>query len=495
MKKLISLLLFVITVISAQPTIPTGFSHSVALDGSIIVLSWDDNTDEDGYILRHNWIVDDPEGPQPQPGIFWLDSNTTEFEYNLARQGEKYSFQLSAYNEDGKSDYTSLIVVSTPRVKVIQSGESMTVTWDNIIGAQMYEVSIDVITKRNTIGPVTYQTTDNYLFSAVNCGYSYRVFVSAIGENLPQTLLNEEPVIIFIDCDSDQNPPLDPTNLKVVYTQKGALLRWNDNSDNEEGFWINKVVERHGAPSMRGWIHVSASQEQYLDEDVVYGSTYSYSISAYNESGWSYPSRYTYRHALPGVKVSLDLYDSNNIRIVWIDTIDYVKKEYYLLYWSPEDEDEFFNVDSINIDAEAVNFPSGFCGRNYFYVTTIFSVNGKQYESLSSDTVWTTITDPGICGTTDVDDEEVIHQFQLHQNYPNPFNPSTKISYSIPSAGHVSLKVYDILGSEVVTLLDTHQDSGKHQTMFDASFLPSGIYFYILETQAYKQTKKMILVK
>gem|GEM_PF-6141133 len=481
--------------ISAQPTTPTGLSHSVALDGSSILLSWDDNADEDGYILRHTWIVDDPEGPNPQPGVFYLDSNITEFEYSLAKEGEKYSFQLSAYNGDGESDYASLVVVSTPRVEVTQSGESMTVTWDKIIGAQMYEVSIGVVTKRNTTGPSIYHTTDNYLFSAANCGYPYRVFVSVIGEDFPQSFINKEPVWIFIDCDIDQDPPLAPTNLKVMYTQKGALLRWDDNSDNEEGFWINKVVQRSGAPSTRGWIHVSASKEEYLDEDVLYGSMYSYTISAYNEGGWSYPSRYMYQHALPGVEViSLDLYDSNNIRIVWIDTIDYIKKEYYLLYWSPEDEDGFFNVDSVSINAEAVNFPSGFCGKNSFYMTSVFSINGKQYESLPSDTVWITITDPSICGITNVD-EETPYTFTLHQNYPNPFNPSTSINYNIPSAGHVTLKVYDVLGSKIETLVDDFQEIGNHVVQFDGSSLPSSIYFYTLETQAYRETKKMILVK
>ncbi|MCL5029555.1 MAG: T9SS type A sorting domain-containing protein [Bacteroidetes bacterium] len=85
--------------------------------------------------------------------------------------------------------------------------------------------------------------------------------------------------------------------------------------------------------------------------------------------------------------------------------------------------------------------------------------------------------------------------FRLNQNYPNPFNPSTQISYQLPTDNFVSLIVYDILGREVKTLVEQNQKAGFHILNFNASDLPSGIYFYRLAAGNFIDTKKMILIK
>jgi hypothetical protein len=93
-------------------------------------------------------------------------------------------------------------------------------------------------------------------------------------------------------------------------------------------------------------------------------------------------------------------------------------------------------------------------------------------------------------------------KIELKQNYPNPFNPSTVISYQIPASLNpskggtlVTLKVYDILGSEVALLVNEEQPAGKYQVEFDASELSSGIYFYQLTAGEFIQTKKMVLIR
>jgi hypothetical protein len=85
--------------------------------------------------------------------------------------------------------------------------------------------------------------------------------------------------------------------------------------------------------------------------------------------------------------------------------------------------------------------------------------------------------------------------YSLTQNYPNPFNPSTKISWQSPVSGHQTLKVYDVLGNEVVTLVDEYKEAGKFEATFDASQLSSGVYFYKLQAGNFVETKKMILLK
>ena len=86
-------------------------------------------------------------------------------------------------------------------------------------------------------------------------------------------------------------------------------------------------------------------------------------------------------------------------------------------------------------------------------------------------------------------------QYALNQNFPNPFNPSTTIRYSLPTAGKVMMKVYNILGQDVATLVNTQQPAGTYDVTFDASRLATGVYFYRITSGSFVQVKKMLLLK
>jgi hypothetical protein len=85
--------------------------------------------------------------------------------------------------------------------------------------------------------------------------------------------------------------------------------------------------------------------------------------------------------------------------------------------------------------------------------------------------------------------------FSLHQNYPNPFNPTTKIKYSIPQLSNVIIKVFDILGNEIETLVNEEKQAGTYELTWDAENLVSGVYFYQLQTDSFVETRKMVLMK
>ena len=85
--------------------------------------------------------------------------------------------------------------------------------------------------------------------------------------------------------------------------------------------------------------------------------------------------------------------------------------------------------------------------------------------------------------------------FNLSQNYPNPFNPSTKIKFTIPEEGFVSIKIYSVLGDEVKTLVNEQKRPGTFEVTFDADQIPSGIYFYKFQTNSFTDTKKMVFLK
>jgi len=141
---------------------------------------------------------------------------------------------------------------------------------------------------------------------------------------------------------------------------------------------------------------------------------------------------------------------------------------------------------SWSIQATPLNNPQG--GNAIFSIYFVDVQNG-----------WLTADGGKICrytGTTDIsDDINSINKFELQQNYPNPFNPSTKISWQSPVSGHQTLKVYDVLGNEVASLINEYKPAGNYQINFDASNLSSGIYFYQLKTGSFIQTRKMTLIK
>jgi hypothetical protein len=91
--------------------------------------------------------------------------------------------------------------------------------------------------------------------------------------------------------------------------------------------------------------------------------------------------------------------------------------------------------------------------------------------------------------------DEIPTHYSLSQNYPNPFNPSTKIEYALPEDSHVRLSIHNSMGQEVLQLTNGTQPAGKYIVDFNARNLPSGVYFYRLQTGNFITTKKMMLVK
>ena len=100
---------------------------------------------------------------------------------------------------------------------------------------------------------------------------------------------------------------------------------------------------------------------------------------------------------------------------------------------------------------------------------------------------------------TDIEDDNLQtsnpSKFTLDQNYPNPFNPNTIINYALPENVNVELRVYDILGSEIATLVNEEKPAGNYEVEFDGSKLSSGIYFYRLQAGSFVETKKMVLLR
>jgi hypothetical protein len=126
--------------------------------------------------------------------------------------------------------------------------------------------------------------------------------------------------------------------------------------------------------------------------------------------------------------------------------------------------------------------------RKLYYKITAMDIN--QHESLFSNVVWRF----GRLGKT-TSQNISNSEYELFDNYPNPFNPSTKITYSIKEEGLVTLKVYDVLGKEIATLVNENKPAGNYEAEFNASQLPSGMYIYKIQSGQFSDVKKMLLTK
>ena len=105
------------------------------------------------------------------------------------------------------------------------------------------------------------------------------------------------------------------------------------------------------------------------------------------------------------------------------------------------------------------------------------------------------IASEGKTATGVADNTKMPTEFSLSQNYPNPFNPTTTIEFNVPVAGNYSLKIYNVLGQEVSSLINNQLSAGVHRVTFDAGRLASGMYIYRFAGQNVNLTKKMMLMK
>ncbi len=145
------------------------------------------------------------------------------------------------------------------------------------------------------------------------------------------------------------------------------------------------------------------------------------------------------------------------------------------------------------VNHSAVNY--GFIIKDYSDASDGLDFSSRENGTTSKRPKLTVTYSTGPVETA-VGSSDLPGEFHLKQNYPNPFNPTTTISYSLPKSDFVTLKIYDLLGKEVLALVNEFQEAGTHSIDFDASKLSSGAYLYPLRSgEEFVETKKMLLIK
>jgi len=224
----------------------------------------------------------------------------------------------------------------------------------------------------------------------------------------------------------------------------------------------------------------------------------------YNTTPYSYLVTDTWKSQLPTFTDSKDLFTIQlaNLKTFALSTVDSTSGYNYVLpIWRliNTGSDDFLKSDwPIPVDLSysdatlltgATNgFPVG--DLNWFPAqkTAWLAQKDAEYAYIQS------YLDQGLSGIKEIGDN-VTSKFSLDQNYPNPFNPSTIINFTIPKSGHVTLKIYNMLGQEVATLLDGFKSPQTYNLKFEGTGLASGVYFYRLTAPGFNQVKKMVLTK
>lgn len=229
-------------------------------------------------------------------------------------------------------------------------------------------------------------------------------------------------------------------------------------------------------------------------------TTYYYYVYVQQNDGqrvWTAPIWVTVNGYLPvtfGSITAFKLENSNNVRIEWTTISEINNLGFYVQRKGD------YDIDYITLNQDIIpGANTSLQTHNYYYVDTTISSSGNYYyrikqvdhnalESFSNAIYFN-------FNPTAVRDFVNILKFELEQNYPNPFNPVTKINFSIPKESYVFLAVYDVYGRQVKLIYEGYKNPGKYTYEFDASELPSGVYYCKLSSKEQQLVKKMILLR
>jgi hypothetical protein len=297
--------------------------------------------------------------------------------------------------------------------------------------------------------------------------------------------------LILIDDCMECFPPPAPSNLLSFhyYNPRRVLIYWQDNSWNEEGF---KVFRKNGFPNDTTQYQligtVTQNHQNYWDYNIIIDSTYTYRVLAYNQYGNSDTSTTTTITIPVPVELTSFSAASNNdqVSLNW-STATELNNHIFEIERKMEKQ-EFYTIGFVQGNGTTTEV------HNYTYTDKNVE-RGKYFYRLKQ------IDYQGTYQYSNEIEVDVlgILKFNLSQNYPNPFNPNTVISYQLPVTSNVTLKVYDVLGNEIATLVNEEKQPGVYEVEFNTSSIKdlpsSGIYFYQLRAGDYTETKKMILLK
>ncbi|MCX7876836.1 MAG: fibronectin type III domain-containing protein [Melioribacteraceae bacterium] len=492
---------------------PSNLTAYVDTNASVI-LNWKDNSNnENGFSLQRL----DPGGID----YYQFDEvkeNVSNYTVTNLEKGKTFFFRVIAFNISTKSSFSNIVRVIIPNSNIKAPSNLKAIpdingyiqlTWiDNsndekgfivyrqdeanlsikdgikIIGS--YFIPIDTLKENST----TYLDKK----TVFNKKYSYQVLA-----------FNQNGISMPVQLKKEIMPLKAPTNLIVKLVNESVQLDWKDNSDNETAF----IIQRATRPKLEyeEIAKLNSNTVSFLDSKVLDGKKYFYNVYAIaNEIGLSAFSNVDsiyLKMKTPTNLVAKQITNQNKIELTWKDNS--ASEKGYLIERKELNQNNFSEIYKTISNISNFTDESVINKKNYVYRLRGYNEDGySDYSNESSILV-------GI-----EKNDNIPNEFKLEQNFPNPFNPETVIKYSIPLINHqqtndksnvilsssyseifVTLKIYDILGNEISTLVNEYQKPGIYNYTFSIVNynLPSGVYFYKLQAGEFVQIRKMILMK
>jgi hypothetical protein len=317
-----------------------------------------------------------------------------------------------------------------------------------------------------------------YMDSSVNQGVSYHYRVSAFNISGQSMYSNTSYVTTILPA------PVNMIGQLIVGPPYSVALNWQDSSNNELGFIIERDTIGNGTFEFLDTVGVNAIS--YQDTNFVNAiDTFFYRIYAFSLDTVSDYSNI----AEIIIPVELNFFSAD----IFGDAV--------MISWSTATENNNLGFDLERKMYETWDKVAFIEGKgstteesNYVYIDEF---KYKTFKGL----ILYRLKQIDLSGIfeysnfIEVNVDFTPKEYALYQNYPNPFNPATIIKFSIPEAGDVKLTVFNFLGEEIEILFNGYKDVGYHEVEFEASRFPSGIYFCLLQTGNFVETKKMVLLK
>lgn len=277
-------------------------------------------------------------------------------------------------------------------------------------------------------------------------------------------------------------PPNAPSDLvaQFIPSPLSVQLTWTDNSNNENGFFIER--ESQGPDAFVVIDTALANANLFIDNTVTY-ATYNYRITAFNAFGQSAYSNI----AQIVVPVELTSFNASlkdaGVLLEWVTATEVNNMGFEIQRNLSDIWETIGFIEGKGTTSEITNY-------HFFNDLSEFNYSVKLQYRLKQ------IDYNGAFSYSEIVEVEIVPEnLYLSQNYPNPFNPSTIISFTLTKSTFVTLKIYNILGNEISALVNQVMPGGKHEIIFDANGVPSGVYLYTITAGDFVDTKKMILMK
>ena len=444
---------------------------------------------ETNEITVEAWITPANSSQSGPANIFSHSADENNRNFTLSQDGDKYKFALRTSDTDANGEPS----LSTT------AGTVSTTGYDHVV----FTRESNGTTKLYLNGTERISSSTSGDFSNWNTGYllalANEFSVDKHWKGLVNLVAVYNRALIQSEVLRNYNfapysVVIPPTSLSLISNDLGKIkLDWNDNSTNERIFVIERSMETTDSFSFLDSVNVDISV--FIDSTIVDNRDYFYRVKAINDLTES-----VYSDTLSVHSLTTPLLAPSNLNhtinefglpdITWQDNST-TETNFVIERRTSSAGANFSVVDTVGENVTA--FTDLTVSDSTTYVYRIYAFNADTLSTYSDDLFIEVLTG--------LESEDALpEEFSLAQNFPNPFNPSTKISFGLPENADVTLRIFNLLGQEVLTILDEEFSAGNHTVEFNASNFTSGIYIYTISASGsngndFKTSKKMILMK